>query len=280
MDIIIIGGQKCGTTYLYKLLENHPQVVCSRNKELDFFSYPFNYAKGLKFYKNQFPIVRLRKLRGIKYLEASPSYLFDVDPKRTAERIKKSLPRVKLICLVRNPVDRAYSAYKMYSKWHLEGRRNWWFDWVRKRNPKMDLTKVERRDNAEYENFEKFLDHEIECIESGVAIECSILGLGIYARGIRAFQRFFDQSNLIVLTNESFRKEYELVMSRLNSYLDLRLFDWGKYKDFSFSEGNYDALKDRPSIDKLREFYRPYNTELFHLTGVNYNGFTTDLAQG
>ena len=100
---LIIGAQKCGTTSLYNYLIQHPQVCAASQKNFIFDIY---FQKGLNWYYNQFPLIKLNKL--IITGEASPYYLFHP---HAPKRIAKTLPNVKLIVLLRNPVDRAYSHY-------------------------------------------------------------------------------------------------------------------------------------------------------------------------
>ena len=104
-DFLIIGAQKAGTTALYAYLREHPQITGPSWKEVSFFDR--HYARGEAWYRGNFP----NTLRGRGGLvgEASPSYLFHpLAPERVAELV----PEAKLVALVRNPVDRAFSHYQ------------------------------------------------------------------------------------------------------------------------------------------------------------------------
>ena len=102
-DFIIIGAQKSGTSSLYALLSQHPQLTLSRRKEVHYFDWHFD--KSLDWYKTWFPI-NVGKLTG----EATPIYMFHPE---IAKRIKKTLATDKFIVILRNPVDRAYAHYNM-----------------------------------------------------------------------------------------------------------------------------------------------------------------------
>lgn len=106
-DFIIIGAAKSGTTTLYKYLSRHPQIYMSRIKEPDFFSLDKNYAKGIHWYNSLFEGAKPSQLCG----EASTTYSRWHQYPKTVERLTKHLPDVKLIYIMRHPIDRAYSFY-------------------------------------------------------------------------------------------------------------------------------------------------------------------------
>jgi Sulfotransferase domain len=101
-DFLILGAQKAGTTALYAYLRWHPEITGPSFKEVSFFDR--HYAKGERWYRAHMP-VRRRSLVG----EASPSYLFHP---LAPERVAGMLPGARLITLLRNPVDRAFSHYQ------------------------------------------------------------------------------------------------------------------------------------------------------------------------
>mgnify|MGYP006439820863 CR=1 FL=1 len=110
-NFIIVGAQKAGTTSLFRYLTSHPQIKAPfKTKEIHFFDGGLesedNYKKGLKWYKSHFPL-KSKMYNKLTY-EASPLYLFHpCAPKR----IKKDIPDVKIIILLRNPVERSISHY-------------------------------------------------------------------------------------------------------------------------------------------------------------------------
>ncbi|SDH20796.1 Sulfotransferase domain-containing protein [Sinosporangium album] len=112
-SFMITGAQRCGTTSLYRALSQHPLMLKPvLHKGVHYFD--VNYAKGLSWYRAHFPleatVSRLQRRYGIRpqAFESSPYYLFH--PLATA-RIGWDLPGVKLIVLVRDPVERARSAH-------------------------------------------------------------------------------------------------------------------------------------------------------------------------
>ena len=106
-DFIIIGAAKSGTTSLYKYLCRHPQIFMCTPKEPDFFSIDANYFKGIDWYYSLFNEASPTQVCG----EASTTYSRWHQHPKAAERIYQSLGQVKLIYIMRHPVDRAYSFY-------------------------------------------------------------------------------------------------------------------------------------------------------------------------
>jgi hypothetical protein len=101
-DFLILGAQKAGTTALYAYLRWHPDITGPSFKEVSFFDR--HYAHGERWYRAHLPL-RRRALVG----EASPSYLFHP---QAPERVARMLPESRLIALLRNPVERAFSHYQ------------------------------------------------------------------------------------------------------------------------------------------------------------------------
>jgi hypothetical protein len=102
-SFLICGGQRCGTTSLYRALAEHPLVLKAvLHKGVHYFD--TNYHRGFAWYRGHFPLRR----NDFHAFESSPYYLYHP---HAAARIARDLPRVKLIVLVRDPVERAYSQH-------------------------------------------------------------------------------------------------------------------------------------------------------------------------
>ena len=100
---LIVGAQRCGTTSMYRALSAHPKVRKTvLHKGVHYFD--MNYDRGIGWYRAHFPLAAASRLT----FESSPYYMFHP---LAAERIAADLPGVKLIVLVRDPVERAYSAH-------------------------------------------------------------------------------------------------------------------------------------------------------------------------
>jgi hypothetical protein len=106
-DFIIGGAPRSGTTWLYELLDRHPRIDLARplKPEPKFFLVDHLYEKGLPFYSQTWfgsvPDDRLAGEKSTDYLESAPA----------AARIARDLPNVKLVFILREPADRAFSNY-------------------------------------------------------------------------------------------------------------------------------------------------------------------------
>jgi hypothetical protein len=108
---LIIGAQKAGTSSLYEYLTAHPGIPRAATKEVHYFD--LNYFRGERWYRAHFPTraaAARHRARGVDLApgEASPYYLFHP---LAADRVRETLPDVKLIVLLRDPIKRALSHY-------------------------------------------------------------------------------------------------------------------------------------------------------------------------
>lgn len=114
---LVIGAQKAGTSWLYHMLCQHPEVAVCHPKEVCYFNKVYNHRKGLEWYRRHFPVHP-----GVKAIgDFTPNYLWTTkDPKEIAESerttdvprfVHDALPDAKLIVSLRDPVKRAISAY-------------------------------------------------------------------------------------------------------------------------------------------------------------------------
>jgi hypothetical protein len=113
LDFIVIGGQKCGTTSLFKYIQKHHELYMPISKEAPFFAREDWLEKGLEWY---FTLFFKNAPPDALWGTVTPHYL--ADPK-SPRRIFDYFPDIKLIVLLRDPIDRAYSHY-MFNR-----RRGW-----------------------------------------------------------------------------------------------------------------------------------------------------------
>ena len=110
-SFLVVGAQRAGTTSLHRALLDHPSVVAPNlHKGIHYFD--IAHANGLRWYQAHFPIeavARARHGRGLQAFESSGYYMHHpLAPARIAE----ALPGVRLIAMLRDPVERAHSAHR------------------------------------------------------------------------------------------------------------------------------------------------------------------------
>lgn len=112
-NFFIIGGHRSGTTSMYHYLKQHPDIFMSEKKEPSYFSDFRVPLYNLKSYLALFDKVDKEKIVG----EASVSYILSED---SAIKIKEFAPNAKILIMLRNPIERVYSNYKLYYSSFME----------------------------------------------------------------------------------------------------------------------------------------------------------------
>ena len=105
-NVLIIGGIRCGTGWVLDCLSEHPDVFAASH-ETHFFDRKF--TNGIDWWQREFfGAVTNQKV----VLEKTANYLYD---KKSLKRIKDHLPKIKIICILRNPITRMYSDYMRFA---------------------------------------------------------------------------------------------------------------------------------------------------------------------
>jgi hypothetical protein len=247
-DFLIIGTQRGGTTSLYKYLVQHPNLSRALTKELRFFD--LNYQRGLPWYRSRFPSRRRREMserRGAELMvgEASPDYLFHP---LAAARVAHDLPHAKLIVLLRNPIDRAFSHY-----WHQfkRGHETLTFDQAVAAEPDRLAGELDRiLADPSYVSYERH--HH------------SYLARGIYVDQLAAWMELIPRDRFLIERSEDLFQDPRAVFKRALEFLGLPDHDLTEYETFNaFSSGQMElALRAR-----LVEYFRPHNQRLEAMLG-------------
>ena len=103
LDFLGIGAQKAGTTWLYEMLCQHPQLAFPGGKEMHFWD--AGRSRGLEWYRSCFNVGE--KKNG----EITPAYA--MLPVETIREIHALNPALRVIYILRNPIDRAWSSARM-----------------------------------------------------------------------------------------------------------------------------------------------------------------------
>ncbi|HYC31039.1 MAG TPA: sulfotransferase, partial [Gemmatimonadales bacterium] len=199
-NFLMIGAQKSGTTAIYAYIAQHPQVFTSENKEPGFFAFegqPAAFtgpddARGERYrvrdierYRELFRAAGAQPRRG----EASNVHLY---VPQAADRIRHYVPEAKLIAVLRDPVDRAYSAYR-----HLV------------------------RDGREDLSFEDALAAEPRRIAANWHPHWHYLARGFYHAQLARFYERFDPRQIAVYTYDDFRRDPAGMLRSVFTFLEI-----------------------------------------------------------
>jgi hypothetical protein len=249
-DFIIGGAPRSGTSWLYALARRHPQIAMAEptTPEPKFFLVDELWQLGIDYYSGKWfdPLPAGRVLG-----EKSTNYLESPD---VAERIHRALPKVKLVFLLRNPVDRAYSNYL----WSCQN-------------------------GLETESFERALALEVQRerdLPSNLlyARPHAYFSRGLYAEHLSRFFDRFPREQILVLRHEELATCPERLAARFHCFLGV-----SEMPVLARGLGPINAAKPSPS-EPLSEIlrrglvkrYRSANAELEILLGANFDDWNDD----
>lgn len=240
-DVLIVGAMKAGTSSLYAYLEQHPNFAPAWEKEVHYFDHQFD--RSLYWYRSHFAtrreVRRIERITGERVVtwEASPYYLFH---RAASRRIVNTIPNVKIIILLRDPVKRAYSHYNHAC----------------------------RRGQEEL-SFERAIEEETARLSSAQPGDDryrwnSYVSRGLYARQIARYLKHFDRRQLLILKSEGLFFETQRTYDRVLDFLGLCSYSLETIKPRN--KASYDRSQV-PAENQLRERFRPYNEKLYDLIG-------------
>jgi len=245
-DYIIIGAQKAGTSSLQGYISRHPDVAVSSIKEIHFFDH--NFHKGAAWYRACFPDRRVSRHRITG--EATPYYLFHP---LAAERVHAICPGVKLIVLLRNPVDRAYSHYNME---------------VTRRNETLEFKEAV---DAEHDRLagetEKILTQPL--YKSMAHQHFSYCARGQYADQLKQWLKYFPREQIMILETGELRRQPEKQVGAVFDFLGLS--QYSVFKTPVLNRGIYKKPMDAETKKELSARFEPHNRELYRLLGTTFD---------
>jgi hypothetical protein len=246
---IMIGAQRCGTTSVFLALSAHPQVMRPVfRKGINYFD--LNYYRGKRWYLGHFPVARTARRKAAGYgdpvaFEASGYYLYHPF---ALDRLARDLPAARLVVMLRDPVERAFSAYK-----HEYAR------------------------GYERESFEKALEledgrlaGEVDLMRHDLRYESfphrhhSYRHRGHYALQLERVFRLFPRSQVHIIDSEEFFRRPARQYQDLLAFLGLRPFEPPGFGPYNDRPGE----TMRPATRKmLTEYYAPHDEQLARLLG-------------
>jgi len=244
--LFIIGAQKAGTTALHAYIKSHPKILPPYIKEPAFFNRDKVFAKGFAYYRSHFaPFANGRML-----LDSSPGYIYY---RSCAQRIKDAFPEARIVCLLREPVSRAFSGFNMYQQiFHtkffrerIENANSAWHEF---------LAEAFRKDSPP--SIEDFLSREMEIIQAGEDCEePSLIRRGIYAPQIERYVGLFGRDNILILFSDELKEKTSDTVARVLEFAGLEPLE---PMDFTLKH-----VREYTADPSGKEIIRSYAGELF-----------------
>ncbi len=240
-NLIVIGAVRSGTTSLFHYFNEHPCMTSSSYDELGFFD--SNFELGLNWYKSHFP-TKFHKQKIISKFKKF--YTYDVTPfyiwnENAAKRILDTLPNTKLIALLRNPIDRAYSNYQLSVR----------------DDEKQSFEEVIKKEMKQGKNF-KTKAYGLQ----------NYLARGIYVNQLEKWYKLFPKKNILVISTDELKKDPENTLNSMFQFLDIP-----KYKVKNLKKHNKENYKSMNNETRkfLVDFFKEDNKKLFKLIGKKFD---------
>lgn len=268
-SFIIIGGVKCGTSSLYRYVNMHPHILPCKTKEPRIFSTRniFKTLYKLPTYFQMFPrkdfegfidadwitLTETEQFKNTtfkKEKEAGKHYITgeasaDTFVKATPCIVKKFLPHIKLIILLRNPTERFISHYKMYQRFAREGKKQY-------KQMTLDDCITNQLINFKNGNYK------------------SMLGQGVYIKHLNRWTKYFSNDEICIIETKDLVNptSAQVALNKIFVFLNLQEFtimnQWQKY---NVSKKEIIVTKEKLRLD---EFYSPFNEALSNKFGINF----------
>lgn len=248
-DFIVIGAQRCGTTSLFRALMEHPQILRPvLHKGVNYFD--VNYTRGERWYKAHFPLTSVARARTRAHgrpcvFEASGYYMYHP---AAPERMAADLPDVKLVALLRDPVERAYSAYQ-----HESARGFEWETFERALELEDERLAGELERMANDPGYQSFTHRHH-----------SYTRRGHYADQLEKFIGLYGRDRLLVIESEAFFASPEAEFKRVIDFLGVEPVQPDRFD-------RYNARPGLPMSDLVRsrldDHFGPHDDKLAEILG-------------
>jgi Sulfotransferase domain len=250
---LVIGAQKSGTTSLRRYLVEHPAVLCAEPKEIHYFD--IEHARGPAWYLAQYPwkteARAVRRSVGVSPAvgEATPEYLFHPC---VPERVHAFDPSLRLVVVLRDPVERAYSHYQMRVRRWGESRS--FEEVLAVGEAEMPAALARAREDPAYDWIDGFQHSYVE--------------RGKYAEQLERWFGFFPREQFLVLTSTELSDDPATTTSRVTTFLGVP--DWHASDYPRLSSGSYEPMAPETQ-EHLARLFEPHNQRLEELLGQPFD---------
>jgi len=249
-NYLILGAQKSGTTSLYNYINEHPNAIAPRKREVHFFDGGLddsedNYGKGLGWYRSHFPY-KFRVIGNRITGECSPLYLFHP---LCPERIHAQHPDIKLVCIFRDPTERAISHY---------------FHEVRKGREERTISEALEQEEATIGQCLSTREY------SSTLYNKSYLHRGYYLELLQRYFKLFKKNQILTLSSEDLWAKPVEKMATVFNFLNVE----DSFSNASFKPMNqgHNRTKVDPEVyNWLTHHFATKNEALFNHIGERFD---------
>ena len=253
-DFLLIGASRSGSTSLYQGLVEHPNIHIAKTKEIQFFG--TKYPRGINWYRYHFPSKFKKfslKIKKEKFITGEGTTR-SLDYPHVPKLVKKIIPNVKLILILRNPIDRAYSNYNAAVK-----------------NKKMTLSFEDaiKTEEARIKGIMEKMKEDANYISTEYSLN-ALLNRGKYYFAIKRWMDVFPKNQFFIIKSEDFFENTKKVFGELHEFLDVPKFDFDSDIIYNERRRTISAMKSK-TRDDLIEYFRPYNEKLYKLLDRDFD---------
>lgn len=256
-SFLIIGFPKCGTTSLFNNLSEHPCIARGLRKEPAFFSSRFD--RGLSWYKAHFPTklqrfyhVELHRKQALITGEATPKYVYHP---LAARRIHEIVPQAKIIALVRNPVDAVYSEYHFRARMRCADATTMSFeDAITSEIERMHCEKKQMHENSDGLDFRRYPYHLLKVS---------------YMEALKPWFAVFPKERILIIKSEAYFTDPAAILEQVLDFLGLPNYVNGRMLNVH-NAGKYSEQMTPKMKGYLKEYFRPYNKELYEYLNIDF----------
>lgn len=171
-NFLCIGTFRAGTSWLFQVLKKHPEIFLPEEKELMFFTW--HYGRGIDWYERFYTDYRGQRYAG----DISPPYL---SSEEAPGRIRKHLSDIKIVAVLRNPVDQIWSLYNL---------------WLTRNYTRKDLRVLLREENE-------------------------LLNNVLYFKHLSNYLKYFDRKDLLILLYDNLKTDPVAFLSSVYNFLEI-----------------------------------------------------------
>ena len=257
-DFLVIGAKRCGTTSLYQHLSEHPCISRSPHDNIGFFNE--NYHLGINWYKSLFPT----KFTRDKIIKKHGKFLtYDVTPQYlrepyVAKRMFQTFPKMKLVVLLRNPIDKSYSHHIMGKNSNTLNNNP---EWEGIDNKQVSFEDIVNRDIELISKYEK-KNGELNDNYFRNVITKTNLARGFYAQFLRKWFDVYDRKQFLILSSSELANSTQKTLNKIFNFLEIPEYDIPDTTKINTQK--YEPMK-KQTREILIQFFKKYNNELYEL---------------